>query len=95
VHIAKQLLEDSQDIMKVPYNSFFARIRKLREQIIYSKEGERQLKSLYRRFATQVWSSQIKAIVNQNNAIENIDNQLQELNAKRALNQFIIKLIEL
>ena len=90
--MAKSLLKNSADIMKVPFNSFFARVRKLREQILYDMEGERQLKSLYRRYATQVWASEIKVVRAQNDAIDTIEEAIEKLNANRALNLFTIKL---
>lgn len=87
--IAEKLTESITDLLYIPYNSFYARIKKLRERIIYSEEGEPELKEFYRDNAAFIWRDRFAEIVNKQTALEalsNISNKLSQLRSKSLFN---------
>lgn len=87
------LIEMVQGLLKIPYNSFYARIRKLREKIIYSKEGERELKNMYREFATYIWRDRFSAIATKQVAMQELNNIMDGFAENRTKSLYLIKLI--
>ncbi len=90
--LASNIIREVQDILEIPYNSFYARIRKFRERIIYSKEGERQLKNMYREYATLIWKEQFSAIAKKQSVMGELDQIQNALQEKRNKNLFTIKI---
>ncbi len=88
---ANELIRLVQDLLQIPYNSFYGRIRKLREQIIYSKEGERQLKNMYREFAPHIWKDRFSAIAIKQVAMQEFCEVIESLSEYRTKELFIIK----
>lgn len=90
--LASNIIGAVQEILTIPYNSFYARIRKFRELIIYSKEGERQLKNMYREYATHIWKEQFSAIAKKQVVMGELDQIQGSLSEKRNKNMFVIKI---
>ena len=87
--IADKLTASITDLLYIPYNSFYARIKKLRERIIYSEEGETELKEFYRDNAAFIWHDRFAEIVNKQTALEalsSINNKLSQLRSKSMFN---------
>lgn len=90
--LGRNIVDSVQDLLRIPYNSFYARIRKLRERIIYSKDGERELKNMYREFAVYIWKERFAAMAKKQGAMKEL-NTIQELFVeKRSKNLFTIKI---
>lgn len=85
------LIEMIQGLLKIPYNSFYARIRKLREKIIYSKVGERELKNMYREFATYIWKERFASIATKQVTLQELDSIIDSFAQNRAKNLFVVK----
>lgn len=90
--IAEYLRENVSDILYIPYNSFYARIKKLREHIIYSEEGQMELKRLYRNLAPYIWKDMFKANVSKQSALTSLNSLFKKLEDNRTKGQFIIKI---
>lgn len=78
--ISRALQQGLGNLLTMPYTLFYALIRRLRDKIIYSHEGERELKEFYRRYAGDIWQEQFKSIIAQQNtsqALRDIDEQLR------------------
>lgn len=89
--LAGCLVNEIQDVLKLPYSSFYARIRKFRERIIYSKKGERELKNMYREYATSIWKDKFAAIAKKQGALSEINELKETLAANRTKSLFLIK----
>ena len=93
--IKEKLYDNIGDILVIPYNSFYARIKKLRDRIIYSKEGERELKEMYREAAPYIWHERFAAAVSKQVALESLGNISKQLSDNRSKALFTIKLEKL
>ena len=56
--VADDIVGSVADMLVIPNNSFFARIRKFREKIAYSDEGNEELKEFYRDNCATVWKEE-------------------------------------
>ncbi|MBO8432947.1 MAG: hypothetical protein IAB08_06615 [Bacteroidetes bacterium] len=56
--VADDMVGSVADMLVIPNNSFFARIRKFREKIAYSDEGNEELKEFYRDNCAAVWKEE-------------------------------------
>ena len=90
--LAGDIIHEIQELLKIPYNSFYARIRKLRERIIYSEKGERELKNMYREFATYIWKDKFAAIAKKQGVMEELNGVQDSFAKNRSKQLFIIKL---
>lgn len=90
--VAHTLVNMIQDLLQIPYNSFYARIRKLRERIIYSKHGGRELKNLYRQFATQIWRERFAMVATKQVTMGELNAICDKFVNNRIKSQFIVKL---
>lgn len=90
--VACSLINMIQDLLQIPYNSFYARIRKLRERIIFSKQGERELKNMYREFATHIWREQFASVATKQVVMQELNGIIDSLASNRTKNLFIIQL---
>lgn len=90
--VANTLINMIQGLLQIPYNSFYARIRKLRERIIFSKNGERELKNMYREFATYIWHDRFASMAIKQVAMQELNTIIDSFASNRTKNLFIIKL---
>ncbi len=90
--VANTLISLIQDLLQIPYSSFYARIRKLREKIIYSKEGERELKNMYREFATYIWRDRFASVATKQVAMQELNSIIDSLAEYRVKNLFTLKI---
>lgn len=86
-----KLITQIQDLLQIPYNSFYARVRKLREQIIYSKNGGRELKNMYREFAPYIWKEQFASMATKQVAMKELNDIISSFSEKRKKQLFVIK----
>lgn len=56
--VADDMVQSIEEMLTIPNNSFFARIRKFREKIAYSDEGNKELKEFYRDNCVAVWKEE-------------------------------------
>lgn len=56
--VADDMIKSVSDMLIIPNNSFFARIRKFREKIVFSDEGNDELKEFYRDNCVAVWKDE-------------------------------------
>lgn len=89
---ANTLIDLIKDLLKIPYNSFYARTRKLREAIIYSKEGERELKNMYREYATYIWRDRFAAVATKQVAMKELNDIIDSMSQYRTKNLFILNI---
>ena len=87
---ANTLVELIKDLLKIPYNSFYARTRKLREAIIYSKEGERELKNMYREYATHIWRDRFAAVATKQVAMKEMNDIIDSMAQYRTKKLFVL-----
>lgn len=90
--VAEYLRDHISDILCVPYNSFYARIKKLREHIIYSDEGQRDLKRFYRKMAPYIWNDRYAANISKQTALESLSKVYDNLTNNRIKGLFTIKI---
>lgn len=67
--VADDMLRSIAEMLTIPNNSFFARIRKFREKIAYSDEGNKELKELYRDNCVAVWKEEFSKQVKTQTAL--------------------------
>lgn len=89
---ANTLLDLIKDLLKIPYNSFYARTRKLREAILYSKEGERELKNMYREYATYIWRDRFMAVATKQVAMKELYDIIDSMSQYRTKSLFIVNI---
>ena len=89
---ASTFIEMIQNLLQIPYNSFYARIRKLRESIIFSEEGGRELKNTYREYATYIWRDKFASVVTKQVAMKELNDIIDSFASNKAKNLFIVKL---
>lgn len=89
---ANTLMALIRDLLKIPFNSFYARTRKLREAIVYSKEGERELKNMYREYATYIWRDRFAAVATKQVAMKELNDIIDSISQYRTKNLFIINI---
>lgn len=90
--VANTLDNSISDLLLIPYHSFYARIRKVRECLIFSEEGRRELRKFYREHSAIVWKEKFQAAMGKETALGEWNNYNTLLNEKRDKNLFIIKL---
>ena len=90
--IANTLDNSISDLLFIPYHSFYARIRKLRECLIFSEEGRRELRKFYREYSAVIWKEKFQAAIGKETAMGEWDNYNTLMNEKRNKNLFTIKL---
>ena len=88
---AAKLMELIQGMLEIPYNSYYAHIRRLRERIIYSKDGERELKGMYRKYAPIVWHDRFASIITKQVALKELKGIIDKFAENRSKSLFIIK----
>lgn len=67
--VADDLLRQISDMLVIPSNAFFACIRKFREMIAYSDEGNDELKELYRDNCVAVWKEEFSRQISTQTAL--------------------------
>ena len=90
--IANTLDNSISDLLLIPYHSFYARIRKLRECLIFSKEGRRELRKFYREYSAVIWKDKFQAAISKETVMSEWDNYITLMNEKRNKNLFTIKI---
>lgn len=91
---AETLDKNIKDLLQTPYNSFYARIRKFREQIIFSKDGSKELKNMYRKYAPYIWKSEFASIATRNVAIKGLSDCVEKFDENNVKNKFTVKIDE-
>lgn len=89
---ANTLVDMIQGLLQIPYNSFYARIRKLRERIIFSKNGERELKNMYRDFATYIWRERFASFATKQVVMQELNSIIDSFANYRIKNLFTVKI---
>ncbi len=90
--VAQELMDGIRELLRIPVNSFNARIRKLRERIIFKKDGYRELKNFYREYAPVIWSDEFGNISKKQIALKGWNEQLKILGDHNRKNLFVISL---
>lgn len=90
--IANTLDSSISDLLLIPYHSFYARIRKLRECLIFSEEGRRELRKFYREYSAVIWKDKFQAAISKETVMSEWDNYNTLMTEKRNKNLFIIKI---
>lgn len=90
--IANALDNSISDLLLIPYHSFYARIRKLRECLIFSEDGRRELRKFYREYSGVIWKDKFQVAIGKETAMGEWDNYNTLINEKRNKNLFTIKL---
>lgn len=90
--VAQELMDGIKELLRIPVNSFNARIRKLRERIIFKKDGYRELKNFYREYAPVIWSEEFGNISKKQVALKGWNEQLETLGVYNRKNLFVISL---
>lgn len=90
--VAHDLMDGIKELLRIPVNSFNARIRKLRERIVFKQEGYRELKNFYREHATAIWSDEFGNISKKQVALNGWNEQLEILDAYNHKDLFVISL---
>ena len=88
--IAETLKANIQDILYIPYNSFYARIKKLRERIVYSEAGKLELRRFYRKVAPYIWHDRYSTNVSKQTALESLTKIYENLIDKKRKSLFTI-----
>ena len=89
---ANTLVDMIQGLLQIPYNSVDARIRKLRERIIFSKNGERELKNMYRDFATYIWRERFASFATKQVVMQELNSIIDSFANYRTKNLFTVKI---
>lgn len=92
--VANTLNNSISDLLLIPHHSFYARIRKLRECLVFSEEGRRELRKFYREYSATIWKDKFRAAMGKEVAMGEWNNYNIVLNEKRNKNSFTIKLEE-
>lgn len=90
--VANTLMDGIKELLKIPTNSFNARIRKLRERIIFKQEGRRELKNFYRENATVIWPDEFRSVASKALATGQWSDMADDLNSIRDKKLFTISL---
>lgn len=90
--IAQDLMDGIKELLRIPANSFNARIRKLRERLIFKEDGLRELKNFYREYAPAIWADDFKNIVGKQVALDEWNVQLDKLNGENKKSNFMLQL---
>lgn len=90
--VANTLDSSISDLLLIPYHSFYARIRKVRECLVFSEEGRRELRKFYRDHSAIIWKEKFQAAMGKETALGEWNNYNTLLNEKRNKNLFVIKL---
>lgn len=88
--IGENLNSNIEDVLMIPYSSFYARIKKFRERIIYSEDGGQELKEFYREKAALIWHERFSAVISKQEALESLHKISEELGSKRIKKLFTI-----
>lgn len=90
--VADDIIEGIQELLRVPYHSFRARVRKLYDRLIMKEQGNRELKNFYRENAMALWPKEFSAIANKEYALGKLNDCGSALKDKRVKDLFIINL---
>lgn len=91
VTASNTLMQLIQGLLQVPYNSFYACVRKLRERIIYSKNGERELKNFYREIAPRIWHDKFASVEDKRATKEELKRVIHSFESLPAKSHYVIK----
>ena len=65
--IASRVCEQIEEtLLKIPYNSYCALVRKFYDNLLYDKEGKRNLKNFYRKNKRMIWKDVFLGLVSRN-----------------------------
>ena len=90
--ISNSIQDGISDLLKMPYTLFYTHIKKLRDRIIYSQQGARELKEFYRKNSTGVWKKEFNSIISRQNVSETLRRIYDKFEKRRSKAIFIIKL---
>lgn len=90
--VAQGLMEGIKELLQIPVNSFNARIRKLRERLIFKHEGYRELKNFYREYAPAIWNEEFGNVAKKQVALKGWTEQLETLRNANRKDMFVIQL---
>lgn len=90
--VARDLMEGIRELLKIPANSFNARIRKFRERLFFRDEGKRELKNFYREYATSIWSDAFGAMTRKQVTLKGWNEILEKLNDENSKDLFVLSL---
>lgn len=88
--VAHDLVGGIQELLKIPANAFNARIRKLRERLIFKQDGRRELKNFYREYAAAIWSEDFRNVVGKQVALDSWNEQLDKLTKENKKDMFTL-----
>lgn len=91
--VADEMMEGIKELLVIPYNSFNARIRKLKDRIIFKTEGRRELKNFYRENAPAIWQKEFKNIAGKEIALGQLNDYNEKIIAQRNKKLFILTLV--
>lgn len=89
--IGERILNNIDDILIIPYNSFYARVRKLHDRLFYLDDGI-ALKEVYRENKVSIWHDEFSAIVEKQLAYGSWSEINENLNALRDKRSFCINI---
>lgn len=90
--VADEMMEGIKELLVIPYNSFNARIRKLKDRIIFKTEGKRELKNFYRENAPAIWQQEFKHIAGKEIALGQLNEYNEKIIEKRNKKLFLLTL---
>lgn len=90
--VADAMMEGIKELLIIPYNSFNARLRKLKDRVIIKEQGRRELKNFYRENATAIWADEFRDMATKEVALGQLNEYCDKVKEKNVKDKFIIKL---
>lgn len=88
--VADEMMEGVKDLLSIPYYLFCARIQKLYDRLIFKRDGNRELKNFYRKYAPAIWPQEFKNIANKEVALGQLNDYHNRLNELRKRELFVL-----
>ena len=90
--VADAMMGGIKELLIIPYNSFNARLRKLKDRVIIKEQGRRDLKNFYRENATAIWADEFRAMATKEVALGQLNEYCDKVKEKNVKDKFTIKL---
>lgn len=90
--IGEKILNNIGDLLLIPYNSFYARVRKLHDRLFFLDAGKDDLKEFYRENRNVIWNEEFSSIVEKQMVLGEWNEKNEILKSLRDKSMFIIKL---
>lgn len=85
------LLKKMSEVLLVPYNSFATRMRKVREKLIFSEDGKRDMRNFYRDNCSTIWREEFARLIQSETAYGEWNDYVAKLNDLCVKNNFIVQ----